>query len=373
MICVIPTDPGLHRRPVAAADLRSTRRSISAPCAISLPTPSSPRWRRSTGFRPALPVSAIQWTNPYAQRVILIVASHAEPQFRNCDHGRSSVLGRRPFRGPLGVPAHARRASALHGAAALPPLQRRPDGQRGHHGSPRSVSLVRARRGLRDLEHPLRGRPGRWRARHPRQHLTGARPGQPRTAAAWTESDSAITNGVGCPSANPHTAAVDGGHPRPARHGEIDPGLHAPATGTPPSTTPSRPVDIPRRESDAQRQPARIRSGRRPPEALVRTSGNPCRCPSTCSTRPASSRRSAAWRRGRSPNARGSAATDDDDHHDLQRHPRPIRDRLGAVLAGRHHQVGTARHRGRCRVVRAMGESLHAGPSCWPTARANCR
>ena len=59
------------------------------------------------GFRPALPVSAIQWTNRYAQRVILIVASHAEPQFRNCDHGRSSVLGRRPFRGPLRVPAHA--------------------------------------------------------------------------------------------------------------------------------------------------------------------------------------------------------------------------------------------------------------------------
>ena len=57
------------------------------------------------GFRPALPVSAIQWTNRYAQRVILIVASHAEPQFRNCDHGRSSVLGRRPFRGPLRVPA----------------------------------------------------------------------------------------------------------------------------------------------------------------------------------------------------------------------------------------------------------------------------
>ena len=59
------------------------------------------------GFRPALPVSAIQWTNRYAQRVILIVASHGEPQFRNCDHGRNSVLGRRPFRGPLRVPAHA--------------------------------------------------------------------------------------------------------------------------------------------------------------------------------------------------------------------------------------------------------------------------
>ena len=57
------------------------------------------------GFRPALPVSAIQWTNRYAQRVILIVASRAEPQFHNCDHGRSLVLGRRPFRGPLSVPA----------------------------------------------------------------------------------------------------------------------------------------------------------------------------------------------------------------------------------------------------------------------------
>ncbi|MCY4658962.1 MAG: hypothetical protein OXF93_03995 [Acidobacteria bacterium] len=57
------------------------------------------------GFRPAMPVSAIQWTNRYAQRVILIVASQAKPQFHNCDHGRSSVLGRRPFRGPLRVPA----------------------------------------------------------------------------------------------------------------------------------------------------------------------------------------------------------------------------------------------------------------------------
>ena len=36
-----------------------------------------------------------------------IVASHAEPQFQSCDHGRSAVLGRRPFRGPLRVPAHA--------------------------------------------------------------------------------------------------------------------------------------------------------------------------------------------------------------------------------------------------------------------------
>ncbi len=57
------------------------------------------------GFRPALPVSAIQWTNRYAQRVILLVASRAEPQFHNCDHGRSSVVGRRPFRGPLTAPA----------------------------------------------------------------------------------------------------------------------------------------------------------------------------------------------------------------------------------------------------------------------------
>ncbi len=57
------------------------------------------------GFRPALPVSAIQWTNRYAQRVILLVASRAEPQFHHCDHGRSSVIGRRPFRGPLRAPA----------------------------------------------------------------------------------------------------------------------------------------------------------------------------------------------------------------------------------------------------------------------------
>ncbi len=59
------------------------------------------------GFRPALPVSAVQWTNQYAQRVILIAAGRAEPQFQTCDHGRSSVLGRRPFRGPLRVPANA--------------------------------------------------------------------------------------------------------------------------------------------------------------------------------------------------------------------------------------------------------------------------
>ena len=57
------------------------------------------------GFRPALPVSATQWTNRYAQRVILVVASHAEPELRNCDHGRSTVLARRPYRGPLRHPA----------------------------------------------------------------------------------------------------------------------------------------------------------------------------------------------------------------------------------------------------------------------------
>lgn len=70
------------------------------------------------GFRPASPVSAIQWTNRYAQRVILIVASDAAPQFRNCDHGRSAVLGRRPFRGPLrapGVTAAHRHYTELRG------------------------------------------------------------------------------------------------------------------------------------------------------------------------------------------------------------------------------------------------------------------
>ena len=56
------------------------------------------------GFQPALPLSATQWTNQYAQRVIMVVASYAEPQFHNCDHGRSTVLGRRPFRGPLRNP-----------------------------------------------------------------------------------------------------------------------------------------------------------------------------------------------------------------------------------------------------------------------------
>ena len=56
------------------------------------------------GFQPALPLSATQWTNQYAQRVIMVVASYTEPQFRNCDHGRSTVLGRRPFRGPLRRP-----------------------------------------------------------------------------------------------------------------------------------------------------------------------------------------------------------------------------------------------------------------------------
>ena len=59
------------------------------------------------GFRPALPVSALQLTNRYAQRVILIVAIRAVPQFQGCDHGRSLVLGRRPYRGPLRVPARA--------------------------------------------------------------------------------------------------------------------------------------------------------------------------------------------------------------------------------------------------------------------------
>ena len=52
-----------------------------------------------------MPLSATSWTNQYAQRVIMIAASHPEPLFQTCDHGRSSVLGRRPFRGPLRTPA----------------------------------------------------------------------------------------------------------------------------------------------------------------------------------------------------------------------------------------------------------------------------
>ena len=129
------------------------------------------------GFRPALPVSAIRWTNRYAQRVILIVASHAEPQFRHCDHGRSSVLGRRPFRGPLRTPA----VTAAHRHYTELRRCRHCNGVQmvnvGATGSPRGVPLVRARRRLHDLERPLRGRPGRRRARHPRRRVTDGRPG----------------------------------------------------------------------------------------------------------------------------------------------------------------------------------------------------
>ena len=104
MICVIPTAP-------ASADNPSLQQ-IYDHQAQYLATVHHPPTHAELaqmamlhGFDPALPVSAIQWTNRYAQRVILLVASRAEPQFRNCDHGRSSVLARRPFRGPLRVPA----------------------------------------------------------------------------------------------------------------------------------------------------------------------------------------------------------------------------------------------------------------------------
>ena len=70
------------------------------------------------GFRPALPVSAIQWTNRYAQRVILIVASRAEPQFHHCDHGRSSVVGRRPFEARCGRPPSPPRTSTTRSCGA---------------------------------------------------------------------------------------------------------------------------------------------------------------------------------------------------------------------------------------------------------------
>ncbi len=136
------------------------------------------------GFRPALPVSAIRWTNRYAQRVILIVAGQAEPQFRHCDHGRSSVLGRRPFRGPLRVPA----VTAAHRHYTELRRYRHCNGVQmlnvGTTGAREASPLVRARRRLHDLEQPLHGRPRRRRTRHPRRRVTDGRPGQPRTAAA---------------------------------------------------------------------------------------------------------------------------------------------------------------------------------------------
>ncbi len=57
------------------------------------------------GFDPALPVAAVEWINHYSQRVVMVVATEAEPEFHCCDHGRSAVLARRPFRGPLRKPA----------------------------------------------------------------------------------------------------------------------------------------------------------------------------------------------------------------------------------------------------------------------------
>ena len=93
------------------------------------------------GFRPALPMSAIQWTNRYAQRVILLVASHAAPQFQpaaTMAGARSKGAGR--SEAGYRAPARPRRASALHGAAALPALWRRPDGQRRRHGNAREAS-----------------------------------------------------------------------------------------------------------------------------------------------------------------------------------------------------------------------------------------
>ena len=97
------------------------------------------------GFRPALPVSAIQWTNRYAQRVILIVASHAEPPVPQLRPWPELCPRAPAVSKPAKGARTRRRAPPLHGAAALPALHRRPDGQRGRHGSPRSVSLVRAR------------------------------------------------------------------------------------------------------------------------------------------------------------------------------------------------------------------------------------
>ena len=106
MICVIPAAP-------ASTDNRSLQRIYDNQAQYLTTVCHRPTHIELAqmavlhGFRPALPVSAIQWTNRYAQRVFLIVAGRAEPQFHTCDHGRSSVLGRRPFRGPLRVPAVA--------------------------------------------------------------------------------------------------------------------------------------------------------------------------------------------------------------------------------------------------------------------------
>ena len=106
MICVIPTAP-------PSADNRSLQQVYDNQAQYlgtvrHLPTHTElAQMAVLHGFRPALPVSAIRWTNRYAQPVILIVASRAEPQFHNCDHGRSTVIGRRPFRGPLRAPVVA--------------------------------------------------------------------------------------------------------------------------------------------------------------------------------------------------------------------------------------------------------------------------
>ena len=109
MICVIPFAP-------AAADNLSLRQIYDNQAQYIATVRHRPTHAELAqmavlhGFRPALPVSAIQWTNRYAQRVILLVAIRAEPQFHHCDHGRSWVIGRRPFRGPLRAPA----VSAAH-------------------------------------------------------------------------------------------------------------------------------------------------------------------------------------------------------------------------------------------------------------------
>lgn len=106
MICVIPTAP-------ASADNLSLQQIYDNQAQYLGTVRHQPTHTELAqmavlhGFRPALPVSAIQWTNQYAQRVILIVAGRAKPQFHNCDHGRSTVVGRRPFRGPLRAPAVA--------------------------------------------------------------------------------------------------------------------------------------------------------------------------------------------------------------------------------------------------------------------------
>ena len=145
MIRMDAEDPGRHRQPVAAADLRQPAAVPRHPASRAHPRRARPDGAAPRAFgRCCRCRVATSWTNRFGQCVVLIAASHAEPQSETCDQGRSSVLGHRRFRDPVRTSAARAPQAPLDRAQTVP---ERPGA--AHWSTSEQPELARRRPGSR--------------------------------------------------------------------------------------------------------------------------------------------------------------------------------------------------------------------------------